>query len=68
MQIGTLRDRYPDDIEEKDDLWCKEYYEGFFIFIPLKVEDTHMGLIVLLRRSSEELSEEDKKNIENYGR
>ena len=57
----NFEDRYPDDIEEKDDLWCKEYNEGFFIFIPLKVEDTHMGLIVLLRKSSEELSEEDKK-------
>ncbi len=57
----NFEDRYPDDIEKKYDLWCKEYNEGFFIFIPLKVEDTHMGLIVLLRKSSEELSEEDKK-------
>ena len=57
----NFEDRYPEDIEEKDDLWSKKHKEGFFIFIPLKVEDTHMGLIVLLRKNSAELSEEDKK-------
>ncbi len=57
----NLEERYPGDIEEKDDLWSKRHKEGFFIFIPLKVEDTHMGLLVLLRKDSEELSEENKK-------
>ncbi len=57
----NFEDRYPEDIEEKDDLWSKKHKEGSFIFIPLKVEDTHMGLIVLLRKNSAELSEEDKK-------
>jgi len=57
----NFEDRYPEDIEEREDLWSKIHNDNFFIFAPLKVENTHLGLLVLLRKDSKELSEEDRK-------
>ncbi len=56
----NFEDRYPDDLEERDEIWIKEHEEGYFLFVPISTDDSYMGLLVLLRKDSSQLSDEDK--------